>query len=119
MSPGDVPEVQPDSRTWASLAHLTPLVGIGVLGPLVIYLIKRQADPFVADHAREALNFQLLVLTALLVSTALVAAGIGIVIIAGVAVVVVAAVFGILGGVAAIKGESYRYPVSLRLVTGG
>ncbi|MCL1692418.1 MAG: DUF4870 domain-containing protein, partial [Actinomycetia bacterium] len=55
-----VPEPVPsESRGWATAAHLVPLIGLGFIGPLVIWLMKRDEDPFVEYHAREALNFQI------------------------------------------------------------
>ncbi|NNF68848.1 MAG: DUF4870 domain-containing protein [Acidimicrobiia bacterium] len=115
-------EIAPKARTWASLAHLIPLVGFGVLGPvapLVIYLLKKDVDPFIAHHSREALNFQLTVLTGVLVALASVQltgyVGIALLVVVG----VFFAVFALLGGIAAMRGERYRYPVNMRLVTGG
>ena len=59
-----------DERTWALFAHLSILIGGAVtggwgfsigcfLGPLVIWLIKKDTMPFVADQAKEALNFSI------------------------------------------------------------
>jgi len=42
----------PDDRTWAMLAHLSPLVGLGFIGPLVVWLIYKDKSPFVADQAK-------------------------------------------------------------------
>lgn len=47
-----------DERTWALLAHLSALVG-AFLGPLIVYLVKRDESPFVRAHAAAALNFHL------------------------------------------------------------
>ena len=54
-------EYDPSSneRTMALLAHLLPLLGFGFIAPLVIYLVKKDDSDFVADQAREALNFQI------------------------------------------------------------
>src|SRR5215813_3958508 len=57
-------------RTWGMLAHLSALVGlvmplIGiVLGPLVVWLLRRDQSAFVEAHAKEALNFNITVLIA-------------------------------------------------------
>ncbi|UEC42149.1 MAG: conserved membrane protein of unknown function [Methanothrix sp.] len=54
-----------DARTWAVLCHLSALVMLlgvplgNVLGPLVVWLVKRNDHPFIDDQGREALNFQL------------------------------------------------------------
>src|SRR3954464_13024820 len=56
----------PDERNWGMLAHLSSLiaiwlVGLAFLGPLLIWLLKKDQSPFVADQAKEALNFQIAV----------------------------------------------------------
>lgn len=52
-----------DERTWAIFAHISALVtsfvGLAFLGPLVVYLIRRDDSPMVRAHAAAALNFQL------------------------------------------------------------
>ncbi|HII06280.1 MAG TPA: DUF4870 domain-containing protein [Methanotrichaceae archaeon] len=54
-----------DARTWATLSHLSALLVLlgvplgNVLGPMVVWLIKRNEFPFVDDQGKEALNFQL------------------------------------------------------------
>ena len=59
-----------DTRTWALAAHLSALlslfIGFPFVGPLVVYLVKRD-DPFVRRHAAEALNFNLSVFLYLVV----------------------------------------------------
>src|SRR5438270_6139785 len=57
----------PEERSWGLLAHLSALIasllgGLTFLGPLVVWLIKKDQSPFVADQAKEALNFQIAVL---------------------------------------------------------
>ena len=52
-------DVPSDSRGWAVAAHLLPFVSLAIIGPLFVWLIKRDEDEFVEDQAREALNFQL------------------------------------------------------------
>lgn len=52
-----------DERTWSILAHASALlamfVGFAFLGPLVVYLVRRDDSPTVRAHAAAALNFQL------------------------------------------------------------
>jgi uncharacterized Tic20 family protein len=109
------PTLKPDSKTWAILAHLIPLVGLGFIAPLVIYLIKKDDDPFVAHHAREALNFQITVIIALIISAILILVFIGILLL--IAVGIASLVFAILAAVAASNEQMYEYPISIRLVT--
>jgi len=88
----------------------------GWLGPLIIFLTGGQNDPFVKDQAAEALNFQITIAIALVVSAILMIVLIGFVIFP--IVWLVGVVFGVLGGAAANKGEWYRYPFSIRMVKG-
>src|SRR4249919_2378636 len=53
-----------EERTWAMLGHLAAftafITGIGcVLGPLIVWLIKRDTMPFAGEQAKEALNFNI------------------------------------------------------------
>src|SRR6185312_9833899 len=62
-----------DERTWGLIAHLSSLiawlVALPFVGPLVVWVIKKDQSPFVADQAKESLNFQIAVLIASLVCT--------------------------------------------------
>lgn len=111
--------VSKDDRTWGMLAHLSALSGFiipfgNVLGPLVIWLVKREGSAFVDDQGREALNFQITVTIAAVVSAILTIVLIGIVFL--VVVGVAWLVLSIVAGVKANEGVRYRYPFTLRLV---
>lgn len=49
-----------DERTWALAAHALTFVEGGILGPLVVYMIKKDESDFVAFHALQSLLFGLL-----------------------------------------------------------
>lgn len=112
--PTDPKDVPSDSRGWAVAAHLLPLASIYILGALFIWLIKRDEDPYVEHHSREALNFQLSILIYLIISGILVLVLIGILLIA--AVVIFQLVMAIIAAVKAANGEMYRYPLTMRMV---
>lgn len=100
------------------LAHI--LGGVtNFLGPLIIWLIKKDESPFVNDQGKEALNFQITV--AIGYVAALILGFIPIVqCLAALlypALWVAGLVFGILGGLEANKGKAYRYPFALRLIS--
>lgn len=117
---------EPSDTTWAVVAHLSHLVvfvGIpGFIGPLVVWLLKRNEDPFAAGEAREALNFHLslLIYTVALFVALLLAffdATISIFVLIGLAFAFMAVgslVFPIVAAVRASGGERYRYPLTLR-----
>jgi len=111
-----VPDPVPsDSRGWAAAAHLGTFL-VGFIAPLVIWLIKRDEDAFVEYHARESLNFQFSLMIYMLVSFLAILILIGIVMVAVVAVF--AFVVIIVAGVKAAGGEFYRYPLSIRFISG-
>lgn len=120
-----------EERQWAMFAHLCALLG-GLLtsaaggwgcfvGPLIIYLVKKDRSPFVAEQARQALNFNItvaLVLVALILLS-IATLGIGLIIAIPLWVVVGVGwlVLAIIASVKANNGERYRYPLTLRLVS--
>ncbi len=89
---------------------------VGFIAPLVIWLIKRDEDAFVEYHARESLNFQFSLMIYMLVSFLAILILIGIVMVAVVGVF--AFVVIIIAGVKAAGGEFYRYPLSIRFISG-
>jgi uncharacterized Tic20 family protein len=104
----------PDQRMWATLAHLSGLV-LSIVGPLVIYLLMKDRGRFVRSQALEALNFQITVLIAVVVSSVLILVLIGLVLLPIIGVA--AFVLMILAAIAANRGEEYHYPLTLRLVS--
>lgn len=101
-----------------TLAMLAQLLGIftGFLGPLIIYLVNGDKDRFVKHHSAEALNFHLTVLISYVVSIVLMLVLIGFLMFF--VIWVLALVFSIQATVAANRGEWYRYPISIRMVSG-
>ena len=100
-------------------AHLSALVGLlipfgSVLGPLIIWQIKKADMPFVDDQGKEALNFNITVAIAMIASFVLTFVLIGLLLIP--VVFIAWAVFAIIAGIKANEGETYRYPFTLRLV---
>lgn len=120
-----------DDKQWGMFAHLFSLIAwvitSGTLGwapALVIYLVFKDRGRFTRDHSKETLNFYLTVLiasVALLVLTTILTlvtfglfAFIGWVPFAALAVYVI--VFGVIATMRTNRGESYRYPATVRLI---
>ena len=118
-----------EQRGWGTAAHLSAFAGAWValafLGPLVVYLLRKDDDPFTAHHAREALNFNLTVLLVTVVGGL-----IGVIFVVGtlgfgaLVLIPAAAAYGlfwivitIVAGVRAWDGGSYHYPLSIRFVS--
>ncbi len=106
-------EVSQDAKNMAMLCHLLGLL-TNFIGPLVLWLVKKDDDPFIDRQGKEALNFQITVAIAGIVSGLLAFVCIGIIL--GLVVCVLDLVFSIVACVKSSKGEDYRYPVSIRLV---
>jgi uncharacterized protein len=118
-SPGQPGQLSPqDERTWGMFAHLSALVAafvaLSFLGPLIVMLTQGQKSPFVRANAVEALNFQITTYIAAFVSFVLLFVLIGFVLLPLVGLGWL--IFTIVAGVKANNGESYRYPINLRLV---
>jgi len=108
-----------DERMWAMFAHLSALSGFiipfgSILGPLIIWQIKKNEYALVDDQGKEALNFQITMAIAFLVCCILVFILIGIVLIWVVGLFDL--VMTVIAAIKANNGERYRYPFTLRLV---
>jgi uncharacterized protein len=104
-----------DERTFAILSHILAIVpGIGIFGPLVIWLIKKDESPFVEANAKESLNFQLTMLIAYVVSWILVIVLIGVLFFFLIWVLNIVLV--IVASVKTSENKIYRYPFNLRLI---
>lgn len=99
-----------DEKLWSTLTHVGGIF-FGFLVPLITYLVFKDRGAFVRHHTAQALNFQLTLLIAWIVSGVLTFVIIGFVMI--VVVAIISIVFPILAAVAANKGEWYRYPLTI------
>jgi len=103
------------------LCHLLAFCGLvmpfggNILGPLVLWLVKKEGMPFVDDQGKESLNFQISVVIYGVGAALLSFIGIGIVL--GAALGVFWLVMVIIATVAANKGERYRYPLTIRFLS--
>lgn len=122
----DAPSSPPsnDSRNLAVLSHLSALIALagvpGFVGPLAVWLLQRDRDPWVGAHARDALNFQLSLLIYAVGSLALAVVTLGLGLLVAVPVIVVAIVASvvapILAALRAADDERYSYPLTLQLL---
>ena len=90
-----------EDRTQAMLAHLSMIV-LGVVGPLIFWAIGKDKSEYQKDQATEALNFSIIGTIATIVTC-----GVG---------WIAMAIFAVMAGMAANKGETYRYPFNWRIV---
>lgn len=108
-----------NEKQWVLLSHLSAFGGFifpfgNILGPLLIWLLKKEKSSAVEAHAREALNFQISISIYILISSVLIIVGIGLVLIP--ILVIVQVVLIILAALAADRGEFYTYPITIRFI---
>ncbi len=112
------PQLTSEDRMWGMLCHLTAFSGyIGVpfgniIGPLVVWLVKKEEMAFVDYHGKESLNFQISMLIYLLISGVSIFAIVGIVLFP--AVLIAGIVLTIIAAIKANGGEYYEYPLTIR-----
>jgi len=114
-----LPTPSQEARQWAMFCHFAAFLGMvfpfgNLLGPLIVWQIKKDLDPFVDAQGKEALNFQISVSLAAILCFMLMVVVIGfpLLVLLGVA----ALVLTIIAGIKANEGQDYRYPFSWRLV---
>jgi uncharacterized Tic20 family protein len=107
-------ETDKDARMWAMFCHLAGLAGFAVpvigfvIGPLVVWLIKKDQYPFVDEQGKEAVNFQItmliigLVLSLTCILTVLVPAAL-----------LIDVILLVIAAIKANDGYHYRYPYPL------
>ena len=104
-----------DERTLAVLAHILSIVpGIGIFGPLIIYLIRRDGPAFVTENAKESLNFQITIYICYVIGFILMVVGIGFLIVG--TLWFVNLVLVVVAAVRVSENKIYRYPFNLRLI---
>jgi len=106
--------ISQDERNMCVLAHLLGIF-TQFVGPLIIWLLKKDESPEVARHSLEVLNFEITLAIALFASLILVFLAIGAILIP--LLMLWGLVNLILGAVAASRGEFRPYPLTLRLLT--
>ncbi len=118
-----------NQRMWVMLCHLSALAGLvvpvggNVIGPLIVWLVKKDEIPMVDDQGKEALNFQISLTIYLFVLSAI--SGILTIIVIGfvllIAVLIAVPLFGlvmaIIASLEANRGIAYRYPLCIRLIS--
>lgn len=104
-----------DERTLGILSHILAIVpGIGIFGPLAIWLIKKDESQFVSENAKESLNFQITLIIAYIISGILTVVLIGLFLYGF--LIVLNIILVIIATIKASENKIYRYPFNLRLI---
>ena len=120
MSDAPQAPVDKEAQNWARYCHLAALSGFiipfgSIVGPLVVWLMKKDTMPLVDQHGKESLNFQITVMIALIVSAASMIVLIGFLLLP---VVGIAALVMTIMAVIKVSGGQldYKYPFAIRLI---
>jgi uncharacterized Tic20 family protein len=106
-------DISNDAKNLGMLCHLLGFF-TSFVGPLVIWLIKKDTMSYVDYHGKEALNFQITLAIAFFVAGLSFMCAIGVVLVPVLGLLDL--IFSIIASLAASKGEYYKYPFCLRLV---
>jgi hypothetical protein len=107
-------------RTWCSFIHASALLGVvlhfpgHLLGPLILWLIKRDDAPELDAHGKEAVNFQLSMLIYNIVAAVFCLVLIGFAFLA--VLWILNTIFVIIAAIQASDGKLYRYPMTIRFI---
>jgi len=107
-------------RTWNILCHASALLGVffhfpgHLLGPLIVWLAKRDDSPEIDAHGKESLNFQISMLIYNVIAAVFCLVLIGFVFLA--VLWVLNAVLVIVASIQASDGKFYRYPMTIRFI---
>lgn len=117
--PPTLAQATSQERLWAMLCHLSALAGYlipfgNIIGPLLVWQIKKAQFPAVDAHGKEALNFQISVTLYALVCAVLILVLIGAFLL--LALGLASLVFIIIASIKANNGEAYRYPFTVRFI---
>ena len=117
--PAPSAEPSAEDKQWGLFAHLSSLSGLiipfgNILGPLIIWQVKKDSLPFAADQGKEALNFNITIAIAAIICGLLTLVLIGFLLLPLVGLAWL--IFTIIGAMKANNGEAYRYPFALRLI---
>ena len=103
-----------DEKNLALIMHVLSLVGFSLIGPLIVWLVKKDESAFINAQGRELLNFQIsfLIYAIVCIPLCFVLIGIPLLIVVGLA----SFILTIIGLVKATEGKIYRFPVTIKML---
>ncbi|MBK8091976.1 MAG: DUF4870 domain-containing protein [Verrucomicrobiaceae bacterium] len=109
-----VPSVSESDKTLGIVMHILSLIGLAIIGPLIIWLMKKDQSAYLDAQGRELLNFQISYIIYGIISFFLIFLVIGFVLIFVIAIA--SLIFTIIGIVKAADGQVYRFPFCIRIL---
>jgi len=119
VNPTEEKELTADEKQMAMFCHLSAFAGLiipfgTIIGPLIIWLMKKDQSEYIDYHGKEVLNFQITMAIAFVISFLLMFILIGFFLLAGLAIFELIVI--IIGGIKANDGVRYQYPFSIRFI---
>lgn len=110
---------QAQERTWGMVAHLAALAGFiiplgNIIGPLIVWLIKKDESSWVDEQGKESINFQISITIYCIVAALLIVIVVGIILLIGLAILDVVLI--VIAAVKTNSGEKFRYPLSIKFI---
>ena len=102
-----------DDKNIATITHIGGTV-FSFVPALIVWILKKDENPYIEDQAKEALNFQITMVLAYMLAGVLSWILIGLIFFPIIWVLNI--VFCIIAAISTSKGETYRYPFALRLI---
>ncbi len=102
-----------DEKNIATVTHLAGTIFL-FIPALIVWILKKDDSAYIADQAKEALNFQITIAIAMFVANILIWILVGLALIPIIWIANI--ILSILAAIATSKGETYRYPICLRLI---
>lgn len=108
-----------DERMWGMFCHLSALAMFiipfgSIIGPLIIWSIKKEEYPIVKDQGKEALNFNISMMIYTIISAFLILIVVGIMLL--IAIGIFQLVMIIIASIKANNGEAFRYPLTINFI---
>ena len=108
-----------EQRTWAMFCHLSALAGLlfpfgSVIGPLIVWLVKKEEMPLVAEHGRKSLNFQLTMMIAYIVCFMLMFVVVGVILLPLVGLF--SLIMVVISAIKANHGKEVKYPMAIEFI---
>ncbi len=112
-------EMTQNERSWAMFCHLSAFAGFiipfgSLIGPIVVWSIKKDQYPLVDDQGKESINFQISMLIYFIVSAILIILLIGIPLL--IALFFFKLIITVVAAIKANEGVSFRYPLTIRFI---
>lgn len=106
-------QANPSDRNAAVWTHIGSIL-LGWLLPLILFLVKKDESPFIREHARQSLNFELTLFPIFFIGSIFTLTGVGLLILLAAAIVDI--IFHVNGAIAANRGQGYRIPLAFSMV---